>query len=425
MGNKFPRPKDINFPEVQNKIEYNFKEISMIDGSKGKDLKQGLSVCLLKSGNILISYIYKDLKKLELKSCITIYTIPELRLVEKYIFDSEKEDITFMIDSAIQLENGNIFGIVDKLYIFDGENIKDGPKTTSEEIDDGVCKQEKIAFLDPDDIFQRKVIYKSGRTFQCDFMMELKEGIVVYTYKENYEIFLLDISKLETRGKLVYSKKFYQYDIIRKSEYYPDNLYIIGNNNGDYNAKNSVLLIFNLSDFCDKEKPKNPLCTISISDSQHVYGICEYDKKYLLADTIINGIYIIDMESRQKVAVSALQKITDKLGDPLLDTVGKVGDFFSKVSLEKKEILRKGEKRFEPVYRNIEKLKDGQVLIVYSEKDKSLGHCSNLNNFNIVNIREQTRRAFIPSSGKFILSGNYVISFYENMRLSVHQICDN
>ena len=189
MGNKFPRPKDINFPEVQNKIEYNFKEISMIDGSKGKDLKRGLSVCLLKSGNILISYIYKDLKKLELKSCITIYTIPELRLVEKYIFDSEKEDITFMIDSAIQLENGNIFGIVDKLYIFDGENIKDGPKTTSEEIDDGVCKQEKIAFLDPDDIFQRKAIYKSGRTFQCDFMMELKEGIVVYTYKENYEIF--------------------------------------------------------------------------------------------------------------------------------------------------------------------------------------------------------------------------------------------
>ena len=131
------------------------------------------------------------------------------------------------------------------------------------------------------------------------------------------------------------------------------------------------------------------------------------------------------MESRQKVAVSALQKITDKLGNPLLDTVGKVGDFFSKVSLEKKEILRKGEKRFEPVYRNIEKLKDGQVLIVYSEKDKSLGHCSNLNYFNIANIMEQTRRTFIPSSGKFILSGNYVISFYENMRLSVHQICDN
>lgn len=158
MGSKFPRPTDINFPNVENKLEYEFKEISKIDGTKGKITKAGLSLCGLKSGNILISYLYKDFKKLELKSCLAIYTIPDLKLVEKYIFDSEIEDIIYILDGALQLKNGNIFAICDKLYIFNGESIADGPKTTSEEINDGDCKIANIEFLDPDDIFQRRVI---------------------------------------------------------------------------------------------------------------------------------------------------------------------------------------------------------------------------------------------------------------------------
>ena len=53
MGNKFPRPADINFPNVQDRIDYKFQEISRIDGTKGKEIKVGLSICALKSGNIL------------------------------------------------------------------------------------------------------------------------------------------------------------------------------------------------------------------------------------------------------------------------------------------------------------------------------------------------------------------------------------
>ena len=44
MGSKFPRPVDINFPNVQDKIDYKFQEISRIDGTKGKEIKVGLSI---------------------------------------------------------------------------------------------------------------------------------------------------------------------------------------------------------------------------------------------------------------------------------------------------------------------------------------------------------------------------------------------
>ena len=63
-----------------------------------------------------------------------------------------------------------------------------------------------------------------------------------------------------------------------------------------------------MNKFCDRgNSPKIPSYTIEISKSQNVFSICEYDKKFLLLDTINNGIYIVDMESKQKVAVSILK----------------------------------------------------------------------------------------------------------------------
>ena len=60
MGQKFPRPDAVNFPAVQNKLDFNFEECQEIDASRGKQIKIGTSIFSLKSGNILVSYTYRD-----------------------------------------------------------------------------------------------------------------------------------------------------------------------------------------------------------------------------------------------------------------------------------------------------------------------------------------------------------------------------
>ena len=428
MGNKFPRPTDINFPNVQNRIDYRFQEISRIDGTKGKEIKVGLSICALKSGNILISYIYKDNVKLEVKSCLAIYSVPNLKLVQKYVFNSEKEDLTFIIDSAIQLINGNIFAICDKLYIFDGESIANGPKTTSGEIDDGSCYQDSIVFPDPNDRFQIRTIKKSARVFSCDYMYEVKEGIILFTYHRNrYIINLLDIGNLETKEEKVFSyrksgREVFEMSIIKKSEYHPDNLYVVANNTisrdlSDVIKKTeiSALLVFNLDEFCDKnKKPKNPLFTISVSKSENVYGMCEYNEKYLLLDTINKGIYIIDIESKQKVGVSATKFYFGNLN--------KLENFLAKGNDKKVDLIL--ENRYEPIYRDMLKLKDGQVLVVHvkNKTGMSIGYTSS---FCIADIVERTKKYMIGCLGRFVLSGNYIISFEPTARLIAYQLYDS
>ena len=66
MGSKFPRPKDIGFPNVENPIEYNISKVA--EGQAGKTGSIALSLCALKSGNILISYLTRDENNLEMKS---------------------------------------------------------------------------------------------------------------------------------------------------------------------------------------------------------------------------------------------------------------------------------------------------------------------------------------------------------------------
>ena len=43
---------------------------------------------------------------------------------------------------------------------------------------------------------------------------------------------------------------------------------------------------------------------MKISESENIQGCCEYDKKYLLFDTLNKGIYVFDLETKTKVAVS-------------------------------------------------------------------------------------------------------------------------
>lgn len=95
-------------------------------------------------------------------------------------------------------------------------------------------------------------------------------------------------------------------DIIKHSEYYPENLYICANKEkrGE-DVFESFLLGFNLEQFLKEKKPtKDPLFAIQISKSQCIKALCEYDKKYVLLDSYKSGIYIIDMELKQLVAVS-------------------------------------------------------------------------------------------------------------------------
>ena len=124
MGNKFknvPRPQKINFPEVQSPINYKFELCWIEDESIGEKGEYSfcLDICALKSGNILIIYELGYIDEARTKSGLLIFKVLDLKLIEKYEFENEIKGITYFSEKAIQLKNGNIFSICDKLYIFD------------------------------------------------------------------------------------------------------------------------------------------------------------------------------------------------------------------------------------------------------------------------------------------------------------------
>lgn len=139
---------------------------------------------------------------------------------------------------------------------------------------------------------------------------------------------------------------------------YPENLYVIANSESNYNSKpTSRLLIFNSDDFCDKKSsPKKPINIIEVSSSQNVFSLLEYDKQYLLLDTINNGIYIINIESKQKVAVCNLTK---KMNHGMTGIEGKLMDY----TLNKRDKKVKIDIMY-TLYKKMIKLKDGQVLTI-------------------------------------------------------------
>ena len=135
--------------------------------------------------------------------------------------------------------------------------------------------------------------------------MEAIDGKVLYTQGSQI-IRCIDSNTLDINfPTLLSSKDSWTYDIIFQSEFYPDYLYICKNLH-TYEKKCSELSVYDINDFCNKKI--NCLFTIKVSNSENILAYCEYDKKYLLLDTINKGIYIFDMDTRNKVAVCDLKE---------------------------------------------------------------------------------------------------------------------
>ena len=386
MGNKFkklPRPTEINFPAVQ-KSNWNFSLCSEKDGNE-KTFSSFF--CLLKSGNILISYKKRDEEEFNVKSFLEIYNVPDLKLIQKYEFYKEKDDTFYVLDFATQSKKGNIFTIGDKLYVFDGEEISKGPEEKSEEINNIYFNKAEVEFCQPFDIRQRHPFTKNSKVFNCSSLLEVKEDLFLYTKNRREEVFLLDISKPKveiiehfymTRQSIYNQPWRYKMDMILQSEYYPENLYICANIELPGDIYECKLLVFNLEQFIKQKSPtKEPLFTIQVSNSQNIMALCEYDKKYILLDSYKNGIYIVDMESKQKVAVCV----------PKAKELNFVYNMYSD--------RKTGEGK---IYRKMFKLKDGQVLLE--------------TNF-ILDVREQMCDKKIRHFGifDFALSGEYLILY--------------
>ena len=390
-GMKFPRPAEINFPEIKEK-NWKVSRASRRDSNGKRNAKY---IWLLKSGNLLIVSNERDENLYQVKHYFSIYSVPDLKLVESYEFSKEIDEIIFLLDFAIQSKNGNIFMIADKLYIFDGENISKGPIKESEEINDKDLFNMDLKFYSPFDNEGINPINKKAKIFLCDYLFEAKEGIFLYTFESIYRshegIYLLDISKTKIEKNLFfhYTKMIdnraseYNMDIMLQSEYFPENIYIIANielpKQGGENCFESVLLCFNLEKFLNQKKlEKEPLFSIQVSKSQKICGMCEYDKKYILLDSYARGIYIIDVESKQKVAVS-VPRLFDRDRNK----------FWNLYSDRKAGNCR--------VYRKIIKLKDGQIFVMGE----------------LMNIREQKteEKMVMGLIGQFVVSGDYLISY--------------
>ena len=408
MGNlKTPRPKEINFPEVKNKVKLNGKIVST---KSGKEYHLINNMCLLKSGNILICYTifspYVD------ETYIEIFSVPQLKSVAKYEVKYETEDEFYAPSFAIQLKNGNIITICEKLYIFNGESIAEGPQSYSEEIlNDMYFREVKRDFFNKtDESFKHPAYSKKRKEYQCDFIIEPIEGSLLYTIGSNMEIFHIDIANLDPASKSLYfyrkgkgfNQRTYDLDIIHPSEYYPDYLYICGNDQFNRECK-SDFLIFDLNKFCDRKIfPKTPLHTIEVSKSQNVFAICEYDKKYLLLDTINNGIYIVDMDLKQKVAVSILRLYIKELNK------------YEEINIKADLVNKDKNNYFNYLYRKMIKLKDGRVFIIRRGDA-------------VADIREQVMQEYFQPTirSEFIFCGNYIVSLHPKLGINVHQIYED
>ena len=408
MGNlKTPRPKEINFPEVKNKVKLNGKIVST---KSGKEYHLINNMCLLKSGNILICYTifspYVD------ETYIEIFSVPQLKSVVKYEVKYETEDEFYAPSFAIQLKNGNIITICEKLYIFNGESIAEGPQSYSEEIlNDMYFREVKRDFFNKtDESFKHPAYSKKRKEYQCDFIIEPIAGSLLYTIGSNMEIFHMDIANLDPASKSLYfyrkgkgfNQRTYDLDIIHPSEYYPDYLYICGNDQFNRECK-SDFLIFDLNKFCDRKIfPKTPLHIIEVSKSQNVFAICEYDKKYLLLDTINNGIYIVDMDLKQKVAVSILRLYIKELNE------------YEEINIKADLVNKDKNNYFNYLYRKMIKLKDGRVFIIRRGDA-------------VADIREQVMQEYFQPTirSEFIFCGNYIVSLHPKLGINVHQIYED
>ena len=157
-----PRPEDINFPEITKNSDIKIK-VKSSQNQKKFDKNRWIAkcICLLKSGNILVGLYKFDKDTYKLKCSLHIYSYPDLILKEKYIFPNESSGL-YNTSVVLQLKNGKVFVIRDKLYEFIGDSIQKGPIRTSEKLDSYMKTQNYIL---PDPYNQYKKIQKEVRYF--------------------------------------------------------------------------------------------------------------------------------------------------------------------------------------------------------------------------------------------------------------------
>lgn len=391
----FPRSDTIDFPEVKQSINYalSSKSEAFTGYSNNGFQPIGSSFSLLNSGNILISYSQRRREKdANLVSYLEIYSLPELNPLKKYEFPYQEEGLIYEICTAFQLKNGNIFSIYDRFYTFDKESIEEGPIFSSNVCDSKYfSRREDVNFLDP---YTKKETFRICANFFKGFFLEVKENKILYTNGYANNIFLFDPTEKETKLVALMEEQPHQfislndttlyYDIILPSKYYPENLYVCANKG----KSSSELLAFNLDEFVNKDiKKRSPIFNLVISESCNTFAMCEYDKKYLLFDTLSKGIYIFDMDTKTKVAVCDVEIFDDKIG---LE------------HLNKSEIY---------LYRNLVKLEDGQVLRF------------NKFFFSVVDIKgRKEKKIHGNSSSRFFVVGKYLIATGGGYGLMVYQL---
>ena len=309
MGNNFekkfrlPRPNEIDFPKYEKKNTININVKNVINQAKAESGDYfAKSINLLKSGNILVGMDYIDKKFCTIRNQLIIYSIPNLNEVKKYTFPNEEddEDNVYLIKNAIQLKNGNILATRDKFYEFDGESINDGPKRSSGNIRYSETFTSIKEFLDPGSI-QKTIIKKNLIQFVYNTLIEAVDGKVLFSKRSGTDILGLDSEKLDENLTTLLEDDWYL-DIIFPSELYPEHLYICKNQRRPIRC--SELDVYDIKEFCNEKKKNALIYKMKISESENIYGCCEYDKKYLLFDTLNKGIYVFDLETKTKVAVS-------------------------------------------------------------------------------------------------------------------------
>ena len=309
MGNNFekkfrlPRPNEIDFPKYEKKNTVDLEIKNVINKAKAESGNYiGKSIYLLKSGNILVGMDYIDEKYCTIRNNLIIYSIPNLKEVRRYTFPNEEddEDNVYRMNNAIQLKNGNILAIRDKYYEFDEESINEGPKRSSENIRYSETSSRIKEFLEPGSI-KKKIINKNLIEFIYKVLIEAVDGKVLLSERSGKVILGLDSIKLD-ENLTTLLKDDWDLDIIFPSELYPEHLYICKNRESPNRC--SELDVYDIKEFCNEKKKNCLIYNMKISESQNIYGFCEYDKKYLLFDTLNNGIYVFDLETKTKVAVS-------------------------------------------------------------------------------------------------------------------------
>ena len=101
------------------------------------------------------------------------------------------------LSNAIRLKNENIFAIYDKLYEFKEESINKGAIRSQNKFrDDFHIFTQSITFPDPEN--SRKRITKQAARYQCNWIMEVIGGKLMFTFdNSNSNTFLIDSLNLE------------------------------------------------------------------------------------------------------------------------------------------------------------------------------------------------------------------------------------